>query len=113
MANTLLYGGYAEVADVLMVRDLTPCENYIKSIEHVNRTTLTRIFPLAPMTWWMLRMPGMPRTLETLTALLNLNKEFHVAYMAYYHPIYTRLTRPFWKALPKRRVGDLYVEKDC
>jgi glycosyltransferase involved in cell wall biosynthesis len=96
VAGTLLYGRHAEVADVLMVRDETPIEHYMKSVRVDNPRGITQLFPLLIMTYDLLVRQRMPLKSPVLRALLYLNVEFHISYMRMFHPRYIKLTRHMW-----------------
>jgi glycosyltransferase involved in cell wall biosynthesis len=96
VAGTLLYGKHAEVPEVLMVRDQTPPEHYVKSIRVDNRWVITRLFPLSIMTHDLLMRQRLPRSLPILKALLYINVEYHILYMRMFHPHYMRITNRIW-----------------
>lgn len=96
VAGTLLYGKHAEVADVLMVRDESPIEHYMKSVRVDNSRGITRLFPLAIMTYDLLLRQRIPLNYPILKALLRLNVELHFDYMRMFHPRYMRMTRYIW-----------------
>jgi glycosyltransferase involved in cell wall biosynthesis len=96
VAGTLLYGKHAEVADVLMIRDETPIENYMKSVRVDNPWGIARLFPLAIMTYDLLVRQRIPFKLPILKALVHQNVELHLAYMRMFHPRYVMLTKCVW-----------------
>jgi glycosyltransferase involved in cell wall biosynthesis len=97
VAGTLLYGGHAEVADVLMVRDDTPNEHYRKSVRADNPWGIARLFPLAIMTYDLLIRQKIPMTRPILKALVYLNVDHHLLYMRMFHPSYMILTSYMWR----------------
>jgi glycosyltransferase involved in cell wall biosynthesis len=96
VAGTLLRGKHAEVADVLMVRDATPIEHYVKSVRVDNPWGITRLFPLAIMTYDLLVRQRVPLKSPIMKALVYLNVEHHLLYMRMFHPRYMRMTRYMW-----------------
>lgn len=97
-AGTLLHGQHGEIEDVLMTRDETPSENYVRSVQRDNRGRLARVFPLIPMTWDIVVRQKTPMKPTILKALLYINVEKHLEYMKLFHPGYMRVTRPAWDA---------------
>jgi glycosyltransferase involved in cell wall biosynthesis len=98
VAGTLLYGKHAEVPEVLMVRDETPIDHYMKSVRGDNPRGITQLFPLAIMTYDLVVRQRMPLKSPVLKALFSLNIELHLTYMRVFHPRYIRITRPIWRA---------------
>lgn len=97
VGGTLRFGKHDEIPEVLMVRDKTPTENYTKAVRVDNRSAATRIFPLAPMTYDLLVRQKIPVDSRILKALLAINIEKHVGYMAMFHPRYMKMTKLIWK----------------
>jgi len=95
-AGTLLYGKHAEIPDILMVRDETPLENYMRAVPNDNHSMIARVFPLLPMTRDLIFRQKMPITSQILKALLYINIQKHMEYMGMWHPFYMKLTRPIW-----------------
>lgn len=99
VAGTLRFGKFYEIPEVLMIRDRTPAVNYIKAVRVDNHSMITRIFPLLPMTRDLIFRQQIPLNARIMKALLYVNVERHIAYMAYFHPLYTRMTKlisRFW-----------------
>jgi glycosyltransferase involved in cell wall biosynthesis len=111
VAGTLLYGKHAEVPDVLMVRDDTPKEHYVKSVRVDNPWGIARFFPLAILTYDLLFRLRIPVKFPILRALIYQNVEHHLRYMRMFHPRYMVLTRYIWyvwqRYLSWRLVQDL------
>ena len=97
VAGTLLHGGHAEVADVLMVRDDTPKEHYTKSVPIDNPWGIARLFPVAIMTYDLLVRQRIPVKSPILRALIYQNIEHHLRYMRMFHPHYMTITRHIWR----------------
>jgi glycosyltransferase involved in cell wall biosynthesis len=100
VAGTLLYGKHGEISEVLMIRDETPNENYIRSVRTDNLTSMGRIFPLLPMTTDLIFRQRVPITMKIIKAFLNINIEAHMHYMSVFHPRYgycTKNLRRFWR----------------
>jgi glycosyltransferase involved in cell wall biosynthesis len=95
-AGTLLHGRHGEIEDVLMVRDETPSENYVRSVRRDNRRSITRLFPLMPMTADILFRQKVPIRPQVLKALLYINVEKHLEYTRLFHPRYASLMKPVW-----------------
>jgi glycosyltransferase involved in cell wall biosynthesis len=98
VAGTLLYGKHTEVPEVLMVRDDTPKEHYVKSVRVDNHSRLTRLFPLAPVTYDLLVRQRIPIEIGILKALISQNMDHHLRYMQMFHPRYMKITRHIWRA---------------
>ena len=97
VGGTLLYGKHAEVPDVLMVRDDTPKDHYVKSVRVDNPSGFTRSFPLAILTYDLLVRQKIPIRFGILKALLWQNVEHHLKYMRMFHPGYVNTTRHIWR----------------
>lgn len=95
-AATLTYGKHAEVAEILMIRDRTPAEKYLRAIARDNQSLLNRLFPLLPMTWYLIFTQKIPIDRRVACALFHTNIAKHVEYMSLLHPAYYRITRRFW-----------------
>jgi hypothetical protein len=87
-AGTLLLGKHGEIPDVLLFRDETPTESYTRAVRNDNRSAMTRIFPLIPMTSDLIFRQKIPLNGKILKALLRLNIDAHFAYMNAFHPSY-------------------------
>lgn len=96
VAGTLRYGKHCQTPEVLMIRDETPAQNYIKAIPIDNRSAAARIFPLAPMTRDLIFRQKIPLGMRVLKALLYINVEKHTEYMAAFHPQYMKATKLIW-----------------
>lgn len=93
-AATLRYGGHLEIPEVLMVRDRTPGQGYLRLARDDGRNTLCRLFPFYDMTRWLLAEQRIPRTPKVLGSLLAANIDKHLWYAEHFHPRYTRVTAP-------------------
>ena len=110
MAASLKYGAHGRVDEVLMVRDETPYQNYVKAVRRDNKGTLDRVFPLSPMTRELLFRQRIPLDTAVVRALLKINLEHHCSYMEAYHPWYARnvarvLRRQLWRISPERQLA--------
>jgi glycosyltransferase involved in cell wall biosynthesis len=97
VAGILLYGKYGEIKDVLMVRDDTPRENYLKAVRYDNSSRSSHFFPLARMNADLIFRQRIPLRPSILKALLYLNMEKHYEYMRAFHPSYANVTSPAWR----------------
>jgi len=111
VAGTLLHGGHAEVADVLMVREDTPKEHYTKSVPIDNPWGIARLFPVATMTYDLLARQRIPLKPPIFKALVYQNVEHHLRYMRMFHPHYMKITKYFWYAWG--RYFSWRLVKDC
>jgi len=85
-AGTLLEGTHIEVPDVLMWRSLTDPEKYTEYVRRDAKRTLTRVFPMLPLTADLLSRRRFPRSYRVLRQLFWLNMEYHISYLRRYHP---------------------------
>lgn len=97
MVGTIMAGKYGEVEEVLMVREETPASNYIRRIPHDNRSRLSRLFPMLPLSIDIIIRQKMPITPRILSALLALNINFHWLYAREFHRRYFATVKPLWK----------------
>ena len=70
---SLLEGTHREVPSPLLNRKLTPSSAYIRYVRRDNKTLVTRLFPLLPLTMDLIRRPGFPMAWPVLRALLLQN----------------------------------------
>ena len=75
-AGTLRFGKHEEIAETLMFRDDTPPKSYIAAISSDNRTRITRMFPLLPMTCDLVGRQRIPLSARIVAALVCLNVDF-------------------------------------
>jgi len=103
-ARSLLFGKHYEVPEVMFWRDHTPSLNYVQLAQRDGKGRLLKAFPLAPMSYDLVRDPAFPKGREIILSLASLNLEHHLRYCEHYHPQYARVLAPlkrFWD----RRVG--------
>ena len=93
-AASLLEGTHREVPSPLLNRELTPSSAYIRYVRRDNKTLVTRLFPLLPLTMDLIRRPGFPMAWPVLRALLLQNLDFHLAYARHSLPRYHRFAEP-------------------
>lgn len=93
-AATLLAGTHREIPQVLMHRELTPSDAYVRYVRRDNKSSLSRFLPILPLTWGLLRRPDAPRSWPVLRALLKQNLEYHLKYAKAYLPRWYALTSP-------------------
>lgn len=114
-AGTLLHGWHRELPEILMVRDETPSVAYVKNVRQENRSRfgVRRLFPLLPLTAFLVRRLRIPLRRPVLKALLKINLEAHLNYAGYNYPRYgatvgSLLRRHvLWRLeLPRPRSGD-------
>lgn len=74
---TLKLGRHLELPDVLMHRDLTPMPSYYRMVSQDARTTMARLFPVLPMSLWLIRHGFMPCSPKPVIRLLELNWSKH------------------------------------
>lgn len=85
-AATLKYGKHVELPKVLMTRQQTPYQNYVKSVRRDHQSKIFRLFPVLSMTLYLIRQEKIPITRKVISALLRLNVSKHVEYMRLMHP---------------------------
>jgi glycosyltransferase involved in cell wall biosynthesis len=85
-AGTLLEGTHIEVPEVLMWRSRTDPEKYTEYVGRDAKRTITRVFPMLPMTADLLTRRRFPRSYRVLRQLFWLNMEYHISYLRRYHP---------------------------
>jgi len=85
-AGTLLEGTHIEVPEVLMWRSRTESERYTEYVRRDAKRTITRVFPMLPMTADLLTRRRFPRSYRVLRQLFWLNMEYHISYLRRYHP---------------------------
>lgn len=102
VASALLYGGYGEIPDALMVREETPGAAYTQSVRRDASTRLGHVLPILPMTTYLLWRQHIPLTMAVAKALLQINVAKHIEYMRMYHRRYARATRWLWDAWRQR-----------
>lgn len=93
-AATLLAGSHREIPEILMHRELTPPDAYVRYVRRDNKSSLSRFLPILPLTWGLLRRPDAPRSWPVLRALLKQNLEYHLKYAKAYLPRWYALTSP-------------------
>jgi len=85
-AGTLLAGAHIEVPEVLLWRDRTDPDRYTEYVRRDATSSITRVFPMLPLTADLLTRLHVPRTYRVLRQLFWLNVEFHLVYLRRYHP---------------------------
>ena len=106
MAGMLLQGKQAEIDEILLVRDETPGEAYVGQVKRDNKTIMSRLFPLLPMTGDLIFRQRIPMDSHIARALLRINLEHHLQYTAKYHPRYysmigRRMAQQLWRVEPR------------
>jgi glycosyltransferase involved in cell wall biosynthesis len=96
-AATLLHGKHNEVPEILMFRDWTPPPRYTSMVRKDHSSLITRLFPVLPMTRWLLFEARIPLTWHIAGALLALNIDKHYEYCESFHPNYFRWTATLQK----------------
>jgi glycosyltransferase involved in cell wall biosynthesis len=91
-AATLLHGKHNELAEVLMFRDWTPPPRYSVLVRKDHSSLLSRLFPAAAMTWWLISGARIPLTWRIAGALVALNIDKHYEYCETFHPRYSKAT---------------------
>jgi glycosyltransferase involved in cell wall biosynthesis len=86
IALTLLEGHYLEWPEVLLYREAPEPGRYSAQVRNDNSWILTRLFPLTPLTYQLMkRLPN--RYLHyILMDLVRLNRAHHRSYMQSFHP---------------------------
>lgn len=93
--GTLLQGSQNEIDETLMLRDETPASDYLSSYRDYPGTGLARLFPVFPLSKYLLRHYRILRHPKPLLALLRLNILIAVRFASYgaYHAALDRLNR--------------------
>jgi glycosyltransferase involved in cell wall biosynthesis len=86
-AATLKFGRHAELCEVLMIRDATDVNNYVRQLHSEHKFILWRTFPILFMTFYCLRHRFIPISIRTFRVLVRLN-----LYMAFF---YSRIGRRY------------------
>jgi glycosyltransferase involved in cell wall biosynthesis len=76
----LCYGKQKEIDEVLMFREKTPSSEYSKMVQKDHDFFLFRRFPVAYMSWYLIKQDAFPVNFRTLKALLKLNYNKSVEY---------------------------------
>jgi glycosyltransferase involved in cell wall biosynthesis len=107
--GSLLHGKHYELPEIMMYRDYTPRENYVRFMYRDGKSVLGRLFPLLGLTRHVLAQPGVPRNWKTAVSLASINLNHHLAFCRAYHPRYAKLLPPLidlwerhisWRANP-------------
>jgi hypothetical protein len=91
-AATLVHGRHNEIPDVLMFRDMTPAHRYTELVRKDHSSLFSRLFPVLPMTRWLIFEARVPLTWRVAGALVTLNIDKHCEYCEKFHPRYSRLS---------------------
>jgi len=86
-AGTLRDGKHLEIPEVLFWRDYTDSHRYVEYVRRDADRTLSRMFPMLPLTRDLMGRLRLPRTPGILRELIVVNLTSHVAYLRRYHPI--------------------------
>ena len=86
-AGTLREGKHLEVPEVLFWRDYTDSQRYVEYVRRDADRTMSRMFPMLPLTRDLVGRLRLPLTPGVLRELIVVNLTFHVAYLRRYHPI--------------------------
>jgi glycosyltransferase involved in cell wall biosynthesis len=103
VAATLRHGKHLELPDVLLVREETDPDRYMRLIDSVSSGRLARLFPLARCTRALLfdlRLPPYPCVLYVL---LRINVIHHLMYCRHRFPRYGRVA--YRLSMTLRRLG--------
>ncbi len=98
-AATLRFGTHLEIAEPLMVRDITPTNKYLDYVRRDGRGSLSHLVPLGAMTAALVREMRVPMRGGVGRALAYLNLRVHINYMRRFHPGYMRLFGPWLERL--------------
>jgi glycosyltransferase involved in cell wall biosynthesis len=72
-ALTLSFGGQREINEVLMYRDKTSSKSYANMVKRDHSFFLLRWFPVAYMSWYLLKHPMIPKSFNVIKALIKIN----------------------------------------
>ncbi len=87
MAITLLYGNHIEIPNLLMYRSDFEIDRYVKQVAHYNNNLLTKLFPVLPMSWLLIKNIGVIYSLLLFLPIVRLNINKHIEYVKLHHGV--------------------------
>jgi glycosyltransferase involved in cell wall biosynthesis len=86
IALTLLEGHYLEWPEVLLYREAPEHGRYSDRVRNDNSWILTRLFPLTPLTYQLMKRLPTRYLRHIVMDLVRLNRAHHKSYMQKFHP---------------------------
>lgn len=77
VAASLKFGSHLEVDETLMRRDLTPMPKYYDMVQQDNKGLIPRLFPMLPMSAWLLTNGFIGNSPKVFRRLVSLNWSKH------------------------------------
>lgn len=109
--GSLIQGKHFEIPEIMMYRDYTPRDSYVRLMRGDGKTAIDRLFPSLGIARDAWGRPGFPRTRRTAACLASMILNHHLAVCRAFHPRYARLLPPLidlwdrhvgWRANPWR-----------
>jgi len=107
---TLTYGKHVHLGMVAIHRDKTNIESYRKLVRKDAKNILTRLFPLLPMTYYLMRHKQVNITWPIFKKLMMLNFNAHLNYCEYFHDSYYKFLIAIQNEYT-RRIGWRFKQK--
>jgi glycosyltransferase involved in cell wall biosynthesis len=101
--GTLLDGIHIELNEVMLWRDFTPPDRYIRYVRRDARTGIDRLFPMLPLTRHIRMHLRVPTAHPLTRQLVRLNVTFHLLYLQEYHASAASVERRVIAALRRTR----------
>jgi len=87
-ALTLAFGKHVHIGGVSIYRDKTDAQAYRHMVRKDAKNTLTRLFPLYLMTWYLIKNKHININWPIFKKLSMLNFNYHLNYCEVFHPKY-------------------------
>ena len=97
IALTLLEGHYLEWPEILLYREAPEHGRYSKRVRNDNSWMLTRLFPLTPLTYQLIKRLPSSYLGYIFMDLVRLNREHHKSYMQIFHPRSLRIEEAIYR----------------
>ena len=97
IALTLLEGHYLEWPEVLLYREAPEPWRYLNSVRNDTSWILTRLFPLMPLTYQLMKHLPARYLRYILMDLVRLNRSHHRSYMQRFHPRSLRIEKAIYR----------------
>jgi glycosyltransferase involved in cell wall biosynthesis len=97
IALTLLEGHYLEWPEVLVYREAPEHGRYSDRVRNDNSWFLTRLFPLTPLTYQLIKRLPSRYLRYILMDLVRLNRAHHKSYMQRFHPRSLRIEEAIYR----------------
>jgi glycosyltransferase involved in cell wall biosynthesis len=97
VALTLLEGHYLEWPEILLYREAPEHGRYSKRVRNDNSWMLTRLFPLTPLAYQLIKRLPSSYLGYIFMDLVRLNREHHKSYMQIFHPRGLRIEEAIYR----------------